>query len=164
MTFHWSLALAFCSIAQLAVECWWMRPFSVHHAHQNSFDLGEASWPFGGIWSMVDFFRHVVVECGGMRRVLVTASGIAVLLVPSRGAFFGFWHGVLAFLGLGSLKSACRCDCRGSCFGRSIRTGLTQTCLMFVEARSSVHPGNMRLLLNPGGKVLKCWHVGVMIG
>jgi hypothetical protein len=53
MTFHWSLALAYCSIEQLAVECWWVRPFSVHQAHQNSFDLGEASRlleAFGASW------------------------------------------------------------------------------------------------------------------
>ena len=62
----------------------------------------------------MNFFRHVVVECGGVRRVLVTASGIAVLFVPSQGAFLGFWHRVSAFLGLGSLKSTCRCRCTGT--------------------------------------------------
>ena len=83
----------------------------------------------------MEFFRHVVVECGGVGRVLVTASGVAVLFVPSRGAFFGFWHGVLAFLNLGSVRIArgrrCRCRC-----GRSICVGLARVPFIFVPVEA----------------------------
>ena len=89
MTFHWSLALAFCSIAQLAVECWWVRPFSEHQAHHNSFVLGEMSRLLGGILLIVGFFRHVFIGCRGGRRASFIANGIAVLFVSSRGAFLG---------------------------------------------------------------------------
>ena len=52
---HWSLALAFFSIEQLAVEWLWARPCSVHQAHHNSFVLGEISrllGALGGKWTL----------------------------------------------------------------------------------------------------------------
>jgi len=76
MTVHWSLALAFFSMAQLAVECWWMRPFSVHHAHQNSFDLGEASRLLGafGAWWISSGLLLLDAVVGGELLLLRVAS------------------------------------------------------------------------------------------
>ena len=55
---------------------------------------------------MVDFFRHAVVECGGIRRVPITANDIAVLFVASRDTLLYFWHGAAHLLSLGSLRRA----------------------------------------------------------
>ena len=87
----------------------------------------------GFLFSSVE---RVDIECGVIGRVQVAASGIAVLFVPSRGAFFGLRHGVLAFLGLGSVKRARGRRCKRCCFRRSIRVDLARTQFVFgpVEA------------------------------
>ena len=115
---------------------------------------------------MVDFFRRVVVGCRGGRRASFIASGIAVLFVPSRGASLGFRQGASHFLSLGSFWKAWGHKCRGCCFRHDICMSLARVwfVLISVVARASVEAGNLGFLLNPGGKVLEGWHMGVVGG
>ena len=45
-----------------AVECWWVRPFSVHQAHQNSFNLGEASRLLGALGARCSSFGMLMLN------------------------------------------------------------------------------------------------------
>ena len=114
----------------------------------------------------MDFFRHFVVESGSIRRIPIIANGIAVLFVSSRDVLLHLWHGAAHLPSLGSSRRAWGRRYRRCCFGHGIGMGLTRfgLILISVEARASVQAGNMRFLLNPGGKVLEGWHMGVVGG
>ena len=75
---------------------------------------------------MVNFFGHVFVGCLSERRTSLSASGVAVFFVSSRGTFLDLWHGVSRLLGLGSLKGTWGRRGGRCCFRRSVDVGLTQ--------------------------------------